>query len=74
MMMQATALGAHLVLTPRFDPEATLAEIEKRKATWVYLVPTMMTRIWRRRPRSATAMTSPRWRPSGTWRPPARRG
>lgn len=46
MMMQATALGAHLVLTPRFDPEATLAEIQARKATWVYLVPTMMNRIW----------------------------
>jgi bile acid-coenzyme A ligase len=47
MMMAGTALGAHIVLLPRFDPEATLAEIERRKATWVYLVPTMMTRIWR---------------------------
>ena len=46
MMMQSTALGAHLVLTARFDPEATLAEIHKRRATWVYLVPTMMNRIW----------------------------
>jgi len=46
VMMQATALGAHLVLTARFDPEATLAEIQARKATWVYLVPTMMNRIW----------------------------
>lgn len=46
VMMQATALGAHLVLTPRFDPEATLAEIAARKATWVYLVPTMMNRMW----------------------------
>ena len=47
MMMQATALGAHVVVMPRFDPEATLAEIEARRATWVYLVPTMMSRIWR---------------------------
>lgn len=47
MMMQATALGAHVVVMPRFDPEATLAEIEARGATWVYLVPTMMSRIWR---------------------------
>jgi bile acid-coenzyme A ligase len=47
MMMAGTALGAHIVLLARFDPEATLAEIERRKATWVYLVPTMMTRIWR---------------------------
>jgi bile acid-coenzyme A ligase len=47
MMMSATALGAHVVVMPRFDPEATLAEVVKRKATWLYLVPTMMTRIWR---------------------------
>jgi len=46
MMMSATALGCHVVLMARFDPEATLAEIQKRKATWVYLVPTMMNRIW----------------------------
>jgi len=46
MMMSATALGAHVVLMPRFDPEATLAEIQARRATWVYLVPTMMNRIW----------------------------
>lgn len=46
MMMGAIAQGSHLVVMPRFDPEATLAEIEKRRATWVYLVPTMMNRIW----------------------------
>ncbi|MDB5450776.1 MAG: putative fatty-acid--CoA ligase [Phenylobacterium sp.] len=46
MMMAAVAIGCHLVVMPRFDPEATLAEIEKRRATWVYLVPTMMNRIW----------------------------
>ena len=46
MMMSASIVGAHLVLMPRFDPEATLAEIERRSATWVYLVPTMMNRIW----------------------------
>jgi bile acid-coenzyme A ligase len=46
MMMSATIAGCHLVLMPRFDPETTLAEIETRKATWVYLVPTMMNRIW----------------------------
>ncbi|RAK59097.1 acid--CoA ligase [Phenylobacterium hankyongense] len=46
MMMAAVAMGCHLVVMPRFDPEATLAEIERRRATWVYLVPTMMNRIW----------------------------
>lgn len=47
MMMWATVMGAHLVLMPRFDPETTLAEIARVRATWVYLVPTMMGRIWR---------------------------
>jgi len=46
MMMSSTQLGAHLVLTPRFDAEGTLAEVQKRQATWLYLVPTMMNRIW----------------------------
>ena len=39
--------GAHLVLMSRFDPETTLREIEARRASWIYLVPTMMSRIWR---------------------------
>lgn len=47
MLTSATSLGAHVVLMARFDPEATLKEIQVRRATWVYLVPTMMTRIWR---------------------------
>jgi bile acid-coenzyme A ligase len=47
MMMAAFSVGAHMVLLPRFEPEATLAAIEKHRATWIYLVPTMMTRIWR---------------------------
>ena len=46
MMMAAMSQGCHLVVMPRFDPEATLAEIEQRRATWVYVVPTMMNRIW----------------------------
>jgi bile acid-coenzyme A ligase len=45
--MSGTQVGAHVVLTPRFDAEGTLAEIQARKVTWLYLVPTMMTRIWR---------------------------
>jgi bile acid-coenzyme A ligase len=35
-----------MVLMPRFDPEATLAAIARHRASWVYLVPTMMNRIW----------------------------
>ncbi|WP_333968717.1 AMP-binding protein [Bradyrhizobium sp. CCBAU 45384] len=31
----------------RFDAEGVLVEIERHRATWIYLVPTMMSRIWR---------------------------
>ncbi|WP_291477792.1 AMP-binding protein [Corynebacterium sp.] len=37
--------GGSVSLLSRFDPEATLAEIDRFRATWVYLVPTMMRRI-----------------------------
>jgi bile acid-coenzyme A ligase len=39
--------GNHVVLLPRFDAEETLAAIEHYRAEIVYLVPTMMKRIWR---------------------------
>ena len=38
--------GGHLIETTRFDPEQTLRLIEAHKVKWVYLVPTMMNRIW----------------------------
>ncbi len=41
------AQGAHLILMPRFDAEETLKAIDRWHATWIYLVPTMMSRIWR---------------------------
>ena len=41
--------GSHVVVLPRFDPEATLAAIDRYKADVVYVVPTMMKRIWRLR-------------------------
>lgn len=44
---QALLHGNHVVVLPRFDPAATLAAIERHRATVVYLVPTMMKRIWR---------------------------
>lgn len=40
-------VGAHLVVLPRFDAEETLRAVERHKGTWMYLVPTMMSRIWR---------------------------
>ncbi len=44
---QALLWGAHVVVLPRFDAEATLAAIAGHAADVVYLVPTMMKRIWR---------------------------
>jgi bile acid-coenzyme A ligase len=43
----ALLYGNHVVVLPRFDAEATLAAIDEYKADVVYLVPTMMKRIWR---------------------------
>ena len=39
--------GSHVVVLPRFEAEATLAAIDRYRADTVYLVPTMMRRIWR---------------------------
>jgi bile acid-coenzyme A ligase len=39
--------GAHLVVLPRFDAEKTLQAVHEHRGTWMYLVPTMMSRIWR---------------------------
>ncbi|HEX9257905.1 MAG TPA: AMP-binding protein, partial [Acidimicrobiales bacterium] len=44
---QALLWGNHIVLLPRFDAEATLAAIAEHQADVVYMVPTMMKRIWR---------------------------
>ena len=41
------AQGAHVIVLPRFDAEETLKAIDRWKATWIYMVPTMMSRIWR---------------------------
>ncbi len=40
-------MGGHVVLLPRFDAEGTLAAIADHRATSIYLVPTMMQRIWK---------------------------
>jgi bile acid-coenzyme A ligase len=39
--------GMHVVVLERFDPERTLAAMAEHRADVVYLVPTMMKRIWR---------------------------
>jgi bile acid-coenzyme A ligase len=39
------ATGGHVVLPGRFDAESTLRLAEEHRAGWIYLVPTMMSRI-----------------------------
>lgn len=47
MAMSGLMIGGHLVIMKRFDPLETLQEVERRKATHLFLVPTMMGRIWK---------------------------
>ena len=42
--------GGHAVVLPRFDPVATLQAIDDHSAETLYLVPTMMQRIWKLEP------------------------
>lgn len=44
---QALLNGLSVALMPRFDAEGTLAEIEQHRGSVLYMVPTMMKRIWR---------------------------
>lgn len=50
--------GAHLILMTKFDAEETLRLIPRHKVTWLYVVPTMMSRIWRVEGRENTDMSS----------------
>lgn len=43
----ALLAGSHLVLGGRFDAETTLALIDRHRADSMYIVPTMMGRIWK---------------------------
>lgn len=40
------AWGAHVIETERFDPVEVMRLVETHRARWLYLVPTMMARIW----------------------------
>ncbi|MCY7288180.1 MAG: AMP-binding protein [Cryobacterium sp.] len=44
---QALLAGNHVSLLQKFDAEATLAAIQQHEGTVLYMVPTMMKRIWR---------------------------
>jgi bile acid-coenzyme A ligase len=39
-------LGNHVVVMPRFDAAETLRLVGAHRVNWLYLVPTMMVRIW----------------------------
>lgn len=43
----ALAQGSHIICMDRFDPEAWLDAVQRHRANYVYLVPTMMARIAR---------------------------
>ena len=43
---RALFAGCHLVNMPRFDAAETLRLIEQDRVDWLYMVPTMMHRIW----------------------------
>lgn len=45
--MSALFRGNHVVITTRFDAKETLRLVEAHEIDWLYLVPTMMQRIWR---------------------------
>jgi len=45
----ALQIGAQVVILRKFDAEATLRAISDHRASWIYLVPTMMSRISRLR-------------------------
>ncbi len=44
---QGLLRGNHVVILPRFDAVATLDAVARHRADWLYLVPTMMLRMWR---------------------------
>jgi bile acid-coenzyme A ligase len=43
----ALVTGNEVVIMGRFDAERCLALVERHRVDWLYLVPTMMQRIWR---------------------------
>jgi bile acid-coenzyme A ligase len=46
-MIATLVTGGHLVLADHFDPLTTLELVERHHVSWLYLVPTMMSRIWK---------------------------
>ncbi len=47
LALRGLSSGNHVVVMPKFDPEACLKLIEQYRIDYVQMVPTMMNRIWR---------------------------
>jgi bile acid-coenzyme A ligase len=47
LSMIGLSLGNHIVVLPRFDAEATLRAVHEHRGTFMFVVPTMMLRMWR---------------------------
>lgn len=47
VLMLSLLRGNHTILMRRFEAEETLRLVQEHRASWLYLVPTMMHRIWR---------------------------
>ncbi|MGM7672221.1 AMP-binding protein, partial [Microbacterium sp. A93] len=46
-MVRTLLAGGRVVLTERFSAEGLLRTVERERANYLYLVPTMMSRIWK---------------------------
>ena len=71
--LAALFTGSHVVVMPRFDADEALALVEQHRVDWMYVVPTMMQRIWRCPSRSASASIYHRSWGSSTWQLRARK-
>jgi len=50
--------GNHIVVMPRFDAVGALTLVQQHRVDWMYAVPTMMHRIWRRPERTKFDVSS----------------
>lgn len=59
-MMSAAALftGSHVVVLPRFDAADLLRQVAVHGVQWMFLVPTMMHRVWRLPERESADVSS----------------
>lgn len=71
---RALFAGNHVVNLAKFDPLELLGLVERHKVDWLYLVPTMMHRIWRLPEAERNGFDLSSLRVAFTWPRPVRRG